>query len=160
MFEKFHGAGNDFIFIASDYLSNLTNIIQLKEFVKIFVIEINILGLMVLSLQNVTGEDTSLEIKNINSEFDGSIPETCGNALRCLGVKTVIRSALSGHGRVPVSRFILHGYVHKNDLINEEKFILNNEIFMFLLAANKIILNIKQKLKSLWGLSKLLKKQL
>lgn len=157
VFEKFHGAGNDFIFIASDYLSNQTNIIQLKEFVKNICHRSKHIGADGVVFTNVTGKEPSLEIKILIVNSDGSIPETCGNALRCLGLKLLLDQHWSGLGRVPVSRFIPSWLLSQNDLINEEKFILNNEIFAFLLAAKQNNIKYQTEVEVAMGLEQIVK---
>lgn len=81
-FEKYHGNGNDFIFMEESVLAPLQSIDELREFVqKLCSVHFSIGadGVVFYKMSHV--DDTRVLIVN----SDGSFASTCGNALRCLG---------------------------------------------------------------------------
>ncbi|WGL60068.1 diaminopimelate epimerase [Pigmentibacter sp. JX0631] len=131
-FEKYHGAGNDFIFIAHDVLSSFSNLEDLKNFAFRFCNRntgIGADGIVFYKFLSNTNSLNKIEILIINS--DGSIPETCGNALRCLGLKLIKDEIWNGNILFPVN------YIYPTCLENfsEVKFLQLTQPFAILKSA-------------------------
>lgn len=134
-FEKFHGAGNDFIFLASQLLATFVTLDELKKFAITICSRNKGVGAdgLVIYNNSVNSAELRVEILIVNS--DGSIPETCGNALRCLGLKLQREQLWSGNTSVPIYRLPLPNHFQVNDLVDEEKFVISPNSFAFLTAA-------------------------
>lgn len=146
-FEKFHGASNDFIFIHNSYLSLFQRQNQLKDFVKFICNRNQGVGADGVifyqnSLQNPDSErkgakgskHLKIEILVVNS--DGSFAGTCGNALRCLGLKMMRDQYWNGENELPIYRLLPHCLVIEyNSILIEEQFILQKTPFAVLTNA-------------------------
>lgn len=137
-FEKFHGNGNDFIFIENDLLESFLSIEQVKAFVKTIChrhFSIGADGIVFYktsSLQNI-------QILIFNS--DGSFASTCGNALRCLGLKLQKDSIWipENPNQIEIFRLV------PNFLSQEKKFLPKEESFLFSNASFATLLSEKDK---------------
>jgi diaminopimelate epimerase len=149
-FEKFHGASNDFIFIQNSFLLHFQNQNQIKNFVK-FVCNRNqgvgADGVVFYrnSEQNLDFKVTSakkskqqkIEILIVNS--DGSFAGTCGNALRCLGLKILRDKYWDGQNELAIYRLLPQCIANEFDsILLEEQFILQKTPFAVLINANLI----------------------
>jgi diaminopimelate epimerase len=147
-FEKFHGASNDFIFIHNSFLSQFQKQTQLKDFVKFVCNRYQGVGADGVifyqnSLQNLDldgrnskkSKHLKIEILIVNS--DGSFAGTCGNALRCLGLKMLREQYWNGQNELPIYRLLPHCLVEECDsILLEEQFILQKTPFAVLTNAN------------------------
>lgn len=81
-FEKYQGLGNDFIFISEIYLKIFKTVAEIQNFsIKICDRHYGIGADGVIFVQK------SKKVKILIVNSDGSFAATCGNALRCLGLK-------------------------------------------------------------------------
>ena len=135
-FEKFHGASNDFIFIADSYLNLFSNQNDLKKFSKIICHRNKGIGADgIVFYQYQQNNNVSLvRILILNS--DGSFAATCGNALRCLGLKLIQDKIWDGINQLPIFRlcpqFI---FDNLNTISYDEKFITLKDSFAVLIKA-------------------------
>lgn len=85
-FEKFHGNGNDFIFISAAHLTRFNNLFELTKFaIEVCQRYTSVGADGVVFFNQVMQTPLRIEILILNS--DGSVAATCGNALRSLGLK-------------------------------------------------------------------------
>lgn len=85
-FEKFHGNGNDFIFISAAHITHFTNIFELTKFtIEMCQRHTSVGADGIIFVNQVMQTPLRIEVLILNS--DGSVAATCGNALRCLGLK-------------------------------------------------------------------------
>ena len=138
-FEKFHGASNDFIFMHGTYLSYFKTQEQIKNFVKLNCNRYQGVGSDGIIFYNYSLPSNSLknqkiEILIVNS--DGSFAGTCGNALRCLGLKLMRDKYWNGENELPIYR-LLPSYLFdsKNFITNQEQFIFEKTPFAVLTKA-------------------------
>lgn len=139
-FEKFHGASNDFIFIQSSFLSRFNKQVELKN----FVIEtchrtrgVGADGVVFYDFNLHKKENLKkLEVKIFIVNSDGSFAATCGNALRCLGLKLMQDNLWQGEVEVPVHRLIPYFALSEKEVVAlEEQFIFQAEYFAILVNA-------------------------
>lgn len=138
-FEKFHGASNDFIFIADSFLNRFSNQTEIKNFAKSVCDRFRGVGadgiIFYQFLKNVNV--TSVRILIINS--DGSFAATCGNALRCLGLKLLQDQIWDGLNHLPIFRLIPEFISnHTENILLDEQFILQKNSFAILTKANSL----------------------
>lgn len=131
-FEKYHGAGNDFIFIAHDILSSFSKLKDLKNFAFRLCNRntgIGADGIVFYKFLSNAKSLNKIEILIINS--DASIPETCGNALRCLGLKLLKDKFWNGNSLLPVN------YIYPSNLddLSELMFLQQTQPFAILQNA-------------------------
>lgn len=121
-FDKYHGLGNDFIFISSDLLHTFFNLSDLKKFAfsicdRNFGIGAD--GIVFYDFSN----PKKIEALIINS--DGSLAGTCGNALRCLGLSLYKTGKWSGQEECPIFRLSMKRFA--SELKKDESFALDCE---------------------------------
>ena len=147
-FEKFHGASNDFIFIHNSFLSHFQKQTQIKDFVKFICNRTQGVGADGVifyqnSMQSFDSEKKEskkskhlkIEILIVNS--DGSFAGTCGNALRCLGLKLLREQYWNGKNELPIYRLLPQCLVNEYDsILLDEQFILQKSPFAVLTNAN------------------------
>jgi diaminopimelate epimerase len=120
-FEKFHGNGNDFIFIDFASLISFSSPSKIQDFSKKICHRntgIGADGVIFFNKKN-------FQILIINS--DGSYAATCGNALRCYGLKLIRDRLWDGVSLVKIGRLIPEFLT--NEAQRNEPFIFKNEIF-------------------------------
>ncbi len=147
-FEKFHGASNDFIFIHHSFLAQFKKQNQVKDFVKFICNRNRGVGADGVifcqnSLQNEEMKEKGvkktkrlkIEILIVNS--DGSFAGTCGNALRCLGLKMMRDQYWNGKSELPIYRLLPQCIAKDYDtILLEEQFVLQDTPFAVLTNAN------------------------
>ncbi|KAB8040541.1 hypothetical protein GCL60_01085 [Silvanigrella paludirubra] len=141
-FEKFHGASNDFIFISDSYLKFFSNQNELKKFAEKICDRNQGIGADgVVFYQYPLDQNTTLvNILIINS--DGSFAGTCGNALRCLGLKLIQDKKWDGLNSFPIFRLLPAFFTNQLEtILSEEEFILQKNSFAVLTKANVHNLN-------------------
>ncbi|MES2615436.1 MAG: diaminopimelate epimerase [Bdellovibrionota bacterium] len=129
-FEKYHGNGNDFVFIESSALNLFSSVAQLQEFV-IRACSRN----FGIGADGVVFCNTSQnEVLILNS--DGSFAATCGNALRCYGLKLLLDGLWDGKSSVAVKRLVPVIF-QEYQFESSEAFLQNkNDVFATLLQGN------------------------
>lgn len=132
-FEKFHGNGNDFIFISSGVLSSFETIAGLRDFVQKICRRRFSVGADGVVFYHAALQD-QIQILIVNS--DGSFASTCGNALRCLGLKLIRDGIWDRKNAVQVSRLV-PAWIQKQEknLLAEENLILVQDVFATLLPG-------------------------
>lgn len=118
-FEKYHGLGNDFVFISSRYLAKFKTVFSIKEFV------INVCDRQFgIGADGVVFIKKSKKIQILILNSDGSVAGTCGNALRCLGLKLWRENVWNGQSELPIFRlpFIDNLYFDLPDSLNQSFF--------------------------------------
>lgn len=129
-FEKFHGNGNDFAFFEKEFLSPFASLSSLREFV------INLCNRqMGVGADGVVFYDIlQNQLLIINS--DGSLAATCGNALRCYGLKLLQDKLWDGISLVQIKRLVPAHLSELNEFDPTEGFARNkNEVFATLLRG-------------------------
>lgn len=130
-FEKFHGNGNDFIFIASDFLNNFYSVENLREFAKKVCHRYFGIGADGVVFCDVKHHSFLI----LNS--DGSFATTCGNALRCFGLKCLQNNTWNGTSKVEIMRLV-SSYISVDKLRNDEKIIANKKDVMATLLSGSL----------------------
>ena len=131
-FEKFHGNGNDFIFISALYLSAFHTVFQLRE----FVLKVCHRNFGIGADGVVFYDDVKQELLIVNS--DGSFASTCGNALRCYGLKCLRSQVWDGEKPVSIKRLVPPFLSKTTELTQNEKFVTKElEVFATLFSGNK-----------------------
>ena len=131
-FEKFHGNGNDFIFISALYLSVFHTVFQLRE----FVLNICHRNFGIGADGVVFYDDVKQELLIVNS--DGSFASTCGNALRCYGLKCLRSQVWDGEKPISIKRLVPPCLSNTSELTLTEIFVRNeSDVFATLLSGNQ-----------------------
>ena len=129
-FEKYHGLGNDFIFIDAYILEQFSKADSLKNFVQNVCQRRTSVGADGVVFYRFCPESRKTEMLIINS--DGSFAANCGNALRCLGLALYRKNFLDGKEPIFVFRLCLSQDL-KNSLYEKEFYLLKEgEGFGFL----------------------------
>lgn len=137
-FEKYHGAGNDFLFINYNSVKSVRNIENLKNLARVLCNRRNGVGADGVVLFDFEKKPRRPRSKKIpDSEItkllifnsDGSLAATCGNALRCLGLKLLFEKKWNGKSQLQIMRlvpkFLKHNKV-RSQLTQDEHFILQD----------------------------------
>ena len=137
-FDKYHGNGNDFIFISCEHLTLFPRITDLRKFVvslckRNFSVGADGVIFFQLPLQN----DSNCNPKILIVNSDGSFAGTCGNALRCLGLKLLRESLWRGDSCLNVERLCLRQFVEfqREDIAQDEIFVANKNVFAIIKNA-------------------------
>ncbi len=128
-FHKFHGNGNDFIFVDKEILLNFHSVQDLRKFAVKICHRNFFIGADGIVFFNE--DENSLLIMN----SDGSIAATCGNALRCYGLKLLQEKKWAGNLFVSVKRLI-PSFLKNILLEKNELFAAQEEIFATLIEGS------------------------
>jgi diaminopimelate epimerase len=137
-FEKYHGAGNDFLFINYNSVKSVRNIENLKNLSRVLCHRRNGVGadgVVLFDFEKKTRRPRSKKVPNseitklLIFNSDGSLAATCGNALRCLGLKLLVEKKWDGKSQLQIMRlvpkFLKHNKV-RSQLTQDELFILQD----------------------------------
>jgi len=119
--EKYHGNGNDFLFLPFSIFSKFSSRKELKKFLNKIChrqLSIGSDGVIIYQVQKITKK-----IHFIIVNADGSFAETCGNALRCFGLFLFRHNLWNGQTSLKVYRPKLPNYI-KRDLDTSENYLL------------------------------------
>lgn len=132
LFEKFHGNGNDFLFFEKRTLILFNSLSAIREFA-IKTCNRN-LGPGADGLVFYDSEQHQLLIVN----SDGSFAATCGNALRCYGLKLLREELWQGESFISITRLIPSQSLEKAQLDKSESFLfLKHDPIAILMAGER-----------------------
>jgi diaminopimelate epimerase len=99
-FQKYHGNGNDFIFLDKDVFDSFATLFELRQFI-----------LKICHRNFGAGADGVVFCDRFTNRIlifnsDGSLAATCGNALRCYGLKLLQEKRWDGCSLVFVKRLV------------------------------------------------------
>ncbi len=154
-FEKFHGALNDFIFISASFLARFVTLKDIKNFVKTICHRHQGIGAdgVVFYFVESHQSDQNVKLQNVQIfivNSDGSFASTCGNALRCLGLKLLQEHLWDGKTCLDIGRFLLpKDFFQTRSVLKEEQFVFEEKIFANLVSGkikkNGAIISIAMK---------------
>ncbi len=131
LFEKWHGAQNDFLFVEALKLAHLS-VPQLRVLAQHICHRRTGIGADGLVLWDIpTAENQNFTLLIVNS--DGSFAGTCGNALRCFGALLLNHTLWSGLESLAIERYCLNAA----ELQKDEQICAVSEVFAHLIAWQK-----------------------
>lgn len=123
-FEKYHGIGNDFIFIPHSFLKNFKSVLDIKKFCLKICHRNYGIGADGVIFYRVAKASKRFEMLIVNC--DGSLGATCGNALRCFGLKLFREKAWDGKNVSSVFRLDI-SKKNRKGLLQDEHFALQTK---------------------------------
>jgi diaminopimelate epimerase len=121
-FEKFHGNGNDFLFLDGTFLNAFSHLSQLRQWAAFVCHRQFGIGADGVVFVSHPPQTNLTHLLIVNS--DGSLGATCGNALRCLGLKLLKDNLWQGQDALSLFR-LTHPIF--SELPAEELFALDNQ---------------------------------